>query len=188
MFRKQPGVMILAAALILALAGLWVASAPLMPRRAVAPDDVRSLSGIKKLRLRVGTMPPQLHEAGLDDKEIAGQWRRALIEAGFEVVDDDADPATPILELSILGGGDKGVPGGLAFSSTVLLWQPMHLERTNETLHVPTYHRVVAGMEPKETMIETAKNVLNAQVQGFIGDVRIASLNAEPGQTEDDQS
>ena len=157
---------------LILLAALMATAAPIIPSKTMLPYAVRSLAELDQLQVRImpfTDLPPQLQ---LSAERVESIWRRKLVAAGFDVVDDEN---TPRLELKVKVLSDPDVPDALAMLAVISLKQKVNITRLNKQMPLATYTRAYTSIEPTDRTVKTVGHMLEAMIDGFIAKVRLAN-------------
>ena len=157
---------------LILLAALMATAAPKVPSKTKLPYAVRSLAKLDQLQLRIipfRHLPPQVE---LTAEKVKSMWRRKLVAAGIEVVDDDN---TPRLELKVDVLSDPDVPDALAVLAVLSLKQEVHITRLNRQMPLATFTRAYTSMEPTDRTVQKLGPMFETMIEGFIATVRLAN-------------
>ncbi len=166
MLRRNGRVLAIAGFAVLLAGSLIVWAAPVTRvEPAKLADPVRSLAGLKQLRLQF-RLPPEDVGMELDAETVATEWRQKLIDAGFDLAAEG--PGVPLLEVTITSVLDPNVPDAQGIGVTLLLYQPVHVQRLDAELMVPTYVHTPSGVAPKGLLKEHAREAINFAMSVFL--------------------
>ncbi len=163
-------------AAVVALIGLAAWAAPIVPERRELAAQTQSLAQLKRLNLVVRELPPEMRDAGMTAERIEEIWRPRLTDAGFELTDDEN---APMLELRTIVILESTVPDAIAINPYMLLHQNVKLNRTGADLTLPTYARVMVGMEKKQNIVEPTEAALRELLETFLREFQAANKTAE---------
>lgn len=134
--------------------GLSAWAAPILPRRSTLSDTDRSLAGLKRIELIVEDLPAQIKGVGLTAELLRKMIAKDLEAAGYQTTDTKR---VSKLGVRVSAVTDPNVPGGIAFSVVMVLYQRVKIERLDRTLFVPTHAQVVLGLEAKHNLSKSIK-------------------------------
>lgn len=140
-------------------------------------DPVRSLAGLKQVRLKIQLQSPNIVEAGLDSQTIDKEWRLKLQTAGFEVMEKGDD--LPLLELTVKAVSDPKVNDGLGVSAVLILYQRVHVERLEADLMLPTYVHTPGGVVPPLQLKAQVQEAIDFALNVFLQNCHRATARGE---------
>jgi hypothetical protein len=142
-------------------AGLFVPSA------ALAPDTVQSLADFgDAVRIRIGTPPVLLEQAGITAQFLESRLRTQLDEAGIRVVADD--PEVPLLDFSTFAVSEPRVADAVAYLCIVQVEQPVRVKRLDRELQLPTFYYHTLGIEPPADLAGAARSIAGATIRAVL--------------------
>lgn len=175
-----------AAAALAALLSLSASAGPFMPagHRAV-PDEIVSLTGVRRMQLAISHLPDPLIAAGFDHAHVRQRLEAKLTAQGFEIValETAEDPAVPRLVCHALMHDEPGPDDWLAYCLFADVVQRVHLPRLQRDLHVTTCTLVVTAKATRDRLLTVSDTTLEELVKGFVESVRTADA-AAPGAGE----
>ena len=127
----------LAAAMIVIIASaLTAASAPIRQKPGQLPDELIGLAKIEKVTVTAGPLDELLIDAGLTQKRVRKLAVELLVDAGFEVVEDNDE--VPNLTYSVEIITSDSLPDIYGYICFVDLYQLVHIPRLERDLVMPT--------------------------------------------------
>ncbi len=120
-------------ALLVVMVGVSLA-APILPRKPRLPDEVRCLTGLKRVNIGVDSLPPDLINAGASTTRLNDLLRDRLTKAGFEVVDD---AGAPRLVVQCFTSADPQIPNVVSVTTLLGVNQAVVLKRLEEDMILP---------------------------------------------------
>lgn len=154
---------------------LMCVASPILP--GIEPnhglDDVISLAGLEQVRLDIKPIPRQLAAQQITVNLLRKRAVAALGNRELEVVEDSD---APTLEFTILEVSDPAVPGALAFSTRLSLFQNAQVDRLDRKLVVPTYTTSNISIDLNQKVKETFALSIEQVLERFSDAVRVGTL------------
>ena len=162
--------MMLTAAGAIALSA-W--AGPFLQQRAGPSDSDRSLAGLKRVEVIVEELPPQFRNVGVTAELLRTIIANDLEAAGHEIIETKR---VAKLGVQVSAVTDSYVPGGIAYSVNMVLYQTVKIERLDQALFVPTHNQVILGLEVKHNLSESLKTTVRSLTREW---VEVAQLVTE---------
>lgn len=153
---------LMAAALIAASAS----AGPILFRNDV-PSQVKSLSGIKRLRVAVAPLTGVLVEAEILKSQLRSVWIKSLTDAGIEVVDDENENA-PTLILRLMTTTDEEYPDAVGYCALMALRQSVDLRRITHSMAATTFAAYRVGLENRKNLQRSIDTSTRDLIKEFI--------------------
>ena len=171
MYKQKMLASLVVCVALLVMGVLLSPAAPLVPQDQELADPVRSLAGLKQLRVQI-RVSSDAAGAELDVPALGNEWRQKLRDAGFELLEAGDD--IPLLELTLTTVSDPKLPGGLGVGTTLMLYQRVHVPRLQTDLTVPTYVHNPVGAVPLSQLDEQVRAAADFVINVFIQNCRRA--------------
>ena len=161
------------------VAGLSLAvwAGPLLLNKPELPDQIRSLAQVERVRIGIDSIPGPVAKMGITDESIRDKWRTALTDAGYEVVEPDADG--PKVNLRIMYLSDPIVPDAGAYTCVLTVEQAAKIGSADEPLHVPTFLTALMGLETEKNLKNSLEKAIRDALRQFI-EIQKRAAAAEP--------
>ena len=165
----------MAVVLGLALASqAWAAPVDLpapQPKVDISPE-VRSLRGITAVRLTIAPVPRQLAGVGITIAEIRKNVDDMLRASGVTIVEDEAAPR---LNVILMYATEPSNSGWTMLMSFIELHQRVKIDRTNETIEVPTVTFLTPQVIQNSKLGEAYWGILHRTLIEFTSSLNLAN-------------
>ncbi|MAE64614.1 MAG: hypothetical protein CMJ18_10140 [Phycisphaeraceae bacterium] len=139
-------------AVIVSLAvAIGVAARPFLPQSPKLPDKLRSLAGLKEVRLRV-EIPDRLVQIGITPSRIQQRCEVELRKVDIKIV---SDLDTPEMIVKVMHLTEPEVPGAFAFNGRVSVKQRVVVPRIEQTIEAETFSVQMLGINKDGAARET---------------------------------
>ena len=146
----------------------WVCTAaPILPAKPRVTEEIKSLAGIKRLRVVVESKSLLLQNMKYSPANIQEQVSDLMIEAGFEVV-DKREKLLPILRFEFMSASDPKFEKAAGFCVVMALRQPVDLRRFELSMYASTYQSFYVGLESRGDLNEKITTGVESRVKQFI--------------------
>ncbi len=143
----------------------WVCTAaPILPAKPRVTEEIKSLAGIKRLRVVVESKSLLLQNMKYSPANIQEQVSDLMIEAGFEVVDD---PKATTLRIVLLTNTKPTFPDVVSVTHHLSLEQDIVVARLGSPMFAPTYALVHGILVSKDRMLAELDDPIVALMQRF---------------------
>ncbi len=168
---KRAALILLVAAFLAGGLAITSSGGPYRPLSQL-DDQVRSLAGVSRLRVRVVPVPGGIADLGVNRDDVQASMKQRLQEAGFEIMADEQEDQLsaqlPRLTLRILGGTDPEVPGSICFAVALEFEQEATIDRLDEKMVLPTYTRKALGLVRKGRFPQSVRTMIDDLVDSFV--------------------
>ncbi|MAE66087.1 MAG: hypothetical protein CMJ18_17590 [Phycisphaeraceae bacterium] len=128
------------------------------------PDPILSLANLKRVRVRVTPISPQLTRHDVTVQLVREKIETVLKEMRVTIVDD---PEAPKLEFMTVVVVEPTIPEATAFNMRILLYQSTRIDRLDRSFIVPTYSDFNVSLDRTEKLRETAVVTLEQILSRF---------------------
>ncbi len=164
----------LAAAMIVIIASaLTAASAPIRQKPGQLPDELVGLAKIEKITVTARPLDEVLIDAGLTRERVRELAVALLVDAGFEVVEDNEQ--VPNLTYSVEIITSETLPDIFGFVCFVDLYQLVHIPRLERDLVMPTSTLLQHDIRRESGLKETIEASIEFITERFIKVERMAN-------------
>ena len=159
-----PSIVIIALAVV-----AW--AAPVAPRSAELPDEVKAVAGLERLRMQVLALPEVVRDAGLTEQDLEKQLRGLLLDAGFELVDDDAEEETPPPAVILYvqpAEADTDLRDVIAFGVFLEVKELARIHRIEQDLTLPTATLYAIKLCQKDALKSRIPKTVDEVIKSFL--------------------
>lgn len=148
--RSVVGVLIL----VTVAAGV-VMAAPILPRKPQLPDEVRCLTGLKRVSIAIDPLPQELVAAKVGADRLQAVLREELVRAGFEVVDENITPRLIVQCFTVV---DPANPETIGVTTLLGVNQEVLLKRLDQEMTLPVATVVTTAMGKRSDLPRVAES------------------------------
>jgi hypothetical protein len=162
--------------LVAVVSALISHAAPIGPQAAPKlPDEVRSLAGLKQLKINIehnGVLPAGMEYSTKDAKEIV---RQLLTDGGFEVVDLGQAPTVKIM---LLTGVNHEHDNLVNYTFHLSLEQHVIIQRINAPLYVLTYALIDGDIATRAQLSEELEQRISRLTSHLMRRIHKATISS----------
>ncbi len=161
----------------------WAASvAPIVPSRFTLPDTVRSLADLNEFQIVIQPMPSDLTREGVTAEQVKSGIKRQLSDRSLTVVErEDA----PMIDCRIIAVTEPKLPDAVAYSVTLLVFQPTQIKRFEGEMILPTYTVNTIGLEPRTNLKPAVEKAIEDITRQFLDRLNQATTTRAEEQNRD---
>ena len=165
----------LSAALAVAqVVSLALRAGPILPGSITtdAPDEARSLAGLKRVRLEVLPLPQLLRDAGVRPSRLGRILVGPLADSGVEVAND---PELPRVAVKIFAATDAKQAAAVSIGVVVAVHQSVKVQRLDRQLRVPTASVTTVSLATRDTVRAVVEHELRAVADALQRIIRVTT-------------
>ena len=151
---------------------------PILPGRLRLPVSIQSLAGVQSINIVIKTIPKELFDAGLTNRQVRSQLKRRIEAFGIQALDDKAGrQATADTDL---GFGaqvttEPSVPNAIGFMCLLEFEQAIHVKRLGADMRAPTGVAWFLDVRDKASLSDAAREGIDRAAEMFLNSIKLVS-------------